>query len=187
MSENELRELAAEAFDLTDAARQLLAAEIARRALNIQLKETPSVEVWEHREIEIVGQYRDLPEAQLAKSTLEGAGIECFVLDDSTIRMNWFLSNLLNGVKIAVNKEDAQEAKAILEESVPAEFATDEFEQYEQPRCRYCGSVEISHVAGLDKRFALPALWAAGIPIPVPRNEWKCSDCGKQWKDTVEE
>ena len=37
---------------------------------------------------------------------------------------------------------------------------------------------------GLDKRFALPALWAlGGIPIPVPRNDWKCQACGAEWQE----
>jgi len=55
-----------------------------------------------------------LPEALLARSILESAGIECFLGDQNIIRMDWFLSNALGGVKLRVREEDVAEADALL-------------------------------------------------------------------------
>ena len=47
-------------------------------------------------------QFRDLPEALLAKGSLESAGIQVYLVDDNMIRMDWFISNLLGGIKLNV-------------------------------------------------------------------------------------
>ncbi|HZQ91963.1 MAG TPA: hypothetical protein VFA60_09240 [Terriglobales bacterium] len=43
-----------------------------------------------HGALIVVAQYRDLPEALLAKGKLESAGIECTMTDDNIVRMDWF-------------------------------------------------------------------------------------------------
>jgi hypothetical protein len=48
----------------------------------------------------IAGSFRDLPEQLLASGALESAGIECFLADDNMVRMEWFISNLIGGIKI---------------------------------------------------------------------------------------
>jgi len=60
-----------------------------------------------------------LPEALLAKSVLDSAGIECFLGDDNLIRMDWLWSNLLGGIKLRVRQEDALEASRLLEGDAP--------------------------------------------------------------------
>ena len=35
--------------------------------------------------------FRDLPEALLAKGSLESAGIDCFLVDDNMVRLDWFM------------------------------------------------------------------------------------------------
>jgi hypothetical protein len=69
----------------------------------------------EFRDLLTIRQYRDLPEALLAKSVLESAGIECFLGDDNLIRMDWLWSNLLGGIKLRVRREDALVASRLLE------------------------------------------------------------------------
>src|SRR6266852_5228583 len=59
----------------------------------------------------ILRKLRDLPEALLVKSILDSADIECFILDENTIRMDWLWSNLLGGFKICVRKADADGKK----------------------------------------------------------------------------
>jgi hypothetical protein len=43
--------------------------------------------------------YRDLPEAVIVKSILDTEGIDCVLSDENLVRMDWFWSNLLGGVK----------------------------------------------------------------------------------------
>ena len=54
--------------------------------------------------------FQNLPEALLAKGSLDSSGIECFLTDDNMVRMDWFMSNLLGGAKLLVNREDAEAA-----------------------------------------------------------------------------
>jgi hypothetical protein len=121
MSDGELRELAREAASLTDEARTALASEMERREIaeeELGDPEDPSEAILpeaEFRDLLTIRQFRDLPEALLAKSVLESAGIECFLGDDNLIRMDWLWSNLLGGIKLRVRQEDALEASRLLE------------------------------------------------------------------------
>jgi hypothetical protein len=185
MSDGELQEIANDAARLSDVARQTLATVIAGRGLDIQLADyVPGNEV-ELQELVTVRNFRDLPEALLAKGALDAAGIESFLADDNMVRLDWFISSGLGGVKLRVKKEDVEEARAVLSEPIPEAFDVDGIGSFKQPRCPRCGSFDISHEAGLDKRFALPALWAlGGIPVPVQRNDWNCRSCEHEWRET---
>lgn len=125
MSDGELRELAREPESLTAEARAALAAEMDRREIGAQElgdEEDAGEAILpeaEFRDLLTIRQYRDLPQALLAKSVLESAGIECFLGDDNLIRMDWLWSNLLGGVKLRVRQEDALVASRLLEGGVP--------------------------------------------------------------------
>src|SRR5437868_2726572 len=108
MTEGELRKVADHAFDLTDVARQALADEISRRSLDIPLVDSLAVDELDQREMVTIRHFRDLPEALLAKASLDSAGIECFLVDQNVIRVIWFYSNLVGGIKLQVNKADAE-------------------------------------------------------------------------------
>jgi hypothetical protein len=188
MSDGELQEIANEAPRLTDIARQTLAEVIAGRGLDIRLADFIPLDDVELQELVKVGSFRDLPEALLAKGALEAAGLECHLADDNIVRLDWFISSGLGGIKLRVRKQDVNEALAVLGEPIPETFDVEGVGSFEQPRCPRCGSVDIAHQAGLDKRFALPALWAlGGIPIPVLRNDWKCQSCGAEWQEIPDE
>jgi hypothetical protein len=51
----------------------------------------------------------------LAKGMLDSGGIECFLLDDNTGRMLGFISNVIGGIRMQVNRFDAEAATTILE------------------------------------------------------------------------
>jgi len=63
--------------------------------------------------------FRDLPEALLAKGSMESAGRECFLVDDNLVRLDLFISNLVGGVKLQVRAEDVAEATEILNLPTP--------------------------------------------------------------------
>jgi hypothetical protein len=119
MTTEELEKVAADGADLTDTALASLKTEIAKRGLAIAVNETPAgVDVLEERDLVGIRLFLHLPEALLAKSRLESAGIECFLMDGNMARINW--SNLVGGAKLLVNREDADAATAILDEPRPA-------------------------------------------------------------------
>ena len=122
MSEGELQKLAEDAASLTDEARQALQSEILGRGLNIALHDFRPLDELDLRELVTIRKFRDLPDALLAKGNLESAGIECFLLDDNMVRLDWFISNLIGGIKLQVNQEDAKIASEVLDEPVPEAF-----------------------------------------------------------------
>jgi|SRR6516164_5572258 hypothetical protein len=182
MTDGELEQVASDAASLTDVARQALTYEIERRHANIAVNATPApVTEAQYRELITVAQFRDLPSALLAKGSLESAGIEAFLADDNMIRMDWFISNLLGGIKLKVRTEDAELAAEILSSPVPQMFEVEGVGDYEQPTCPRCGSVEVTQEAGRDQR-ALAALWVASVPLPLSSDLWKCEACGNEWQ-----
>src|ERR1700689_5789682 len=113
--------------------------------------------------------FRDVPQALLAKGKLEWAGIDCTLADGNLVRMDWLLSNAIGGIRLQVHQQDAEAARAILDEPIPPEFHEEEVgESYEQPRCPRCYSLDI----GFEKlnRFWTYGLWLLlSFPIQVRR------------------
>jgi hypothetical protein len=91
--DDELKAIATKAYQLTDRARTALKQELARRRLTVELGEDPGWDEFELREMVTVRQFRDLPEALLARDSLVSAGIEAELADDNMVRMDWFISN----------------------------------------------------------------------------------------------
>jgi putative signal transducing protein len=182
MTPEELQKIADDAGSLTNMARQALVEEIDRRGLGIPLTEASSEDVIEKRNLVSIRRFRDLPEALLAKGGLESAGIECFLADHNMVRMDWFISNLLGGVKLLVNSEDAEDALTVLNQSIPENFDVQGIGEYQQPRCPNCQSLDVSFEE-LNKKIAYPSAWL-GLPLPVHNRAWSCHSCGYHWEDT---
>lgn len=123
MTDGELQLIAADSSSLTDVAQQVLNAEVARRDLT--LAEVPASEI-EVLDLVTIRQFRDLPEALLARGVLDSAEIESFLADENIVRMDWFISNLVGGVKLKVRREDFESANLVLEQPSPEEFTDPE-------------------------------------------------------------
>jgi hypothetical protein len=65
----------------------------------------------------VLRQYRDITAAMVDRTALESAGIECWLYDDNLVRMDWFISNAIGGVKLVVAESRAREAEKILSQS----------------------------------------------------------------------
>ena len=129
MSDGELLKLAARSWELSDVAWEALEDELDRRRLELPVPEpVPQIQSPEKRNLVLLRRFRDLPEALLAKGKLESAGVPCFLADDNMVRMDWFISNLLGGVKILVDAEDFTEASRLLNEPAPDESGTEDAE-----------------------------------------------------------
>src|SRR5882757_4347362 len=111
--------------------------------------------------------FRDLHEALLAKGKLEAAGFECNLADDNMVRLNWFNSNLIGGVRLLVPQHQAAEALELLQEPIPEIIKTGSSGiTYLQPRCPKCNSLDVGS-DGINK-FVTYGTWLAfGIPIRV--------------------
>jgi len=204
----QLQKIAVDWNELTETAKETLEAEIQRRGFSIpDSVKTPTqpavpqpvveIPVFEEPEkdddepslavepdnssgakLVVVRSYRDLPEALLAKGSLESSGIETFLADENIVRMDWFWSNSMGGVKLMVTPEDFTEATAILDQPIPYKFESSEGE-YLQPHCPQCGSLDISFEE-LNKPIAYPSAYI-GLPLPVHNQGWKCHTCKHRW------
>ena len=140
---------------------------------------------------EIVGSYRFSHEAELARAALDAAEIRAWVFDEAQIRMRWYLGDALGGIKVAVRREDAADARAFLERdfsvalrNVPESHLPPAPEEV----CPACGGDTFMRI----RRRALPgrAQWLlllasalfAGGPLPHYRFAVarRCRACGHE-------
>jgi hypothetical protein len=182
MTEEELRDIATDPKSLTRLAIDALNNEFARRKLSVKL-EIPSPEpAISHPEIPnlvILRHFRDLPEALLAKGGLESAGIECFFDDDNIVRMDWFISNAVGGIKLLVRPEDFESANDILKNGIPPVFNVPGVGEYEQPRCAKCGSLDV--ISEIVKNVGADTPAGSDQGATAIQRGWKCEACGNAW------
>lgn len=132
------------------------------------------------RDTVTIRKFRDLPEALLAKGSLDSAGIECALADDNMVRMDWFYSNAIGGVKLLVSAGDAAEAEQILSQPIPDRLDVTDVGDFEQPKCPKCGSLDVSF------RKSQPAAYlsmALSVPLPFRERAWHCHSCDVEWED----
>jgi len=177
--DGELEKIALDENQLTPLARDVLMQELARRGLVVQPESNKFAEAVPGTDATdtfvVVQKFRDLPQALLAKGSLESAGVESFLADDNTVRMDWLCSNLLGSIKLLVRQEDLPAAMEILGGPIPAVLDLDGAEAYEQPRCPTCESLDVSFEE-LYKPIAFPSLFV-NFPLPIHRRGWHCHSC----------
>lgn len=208
--DGELEKVAGEAYELSDLAREVLKAELQKRGLSVELAELAPVPVKKapepgdppeedaleadgtqqelpkldgeagDGEFVTIRKFRDLPEALLAKGSLESAGIECALIDDNMVRLDWLISNLLGGIKLQVKAEDSDVAEEMLRQPIPEHLEVSGVGEYEQPRCPKCASLDINFRELNPSAYLSMAL---SVPIPFQRQAWRCHSCKVEWED----
>jgi hypothetical protein len=181
MSDGELQRLARSPESLTEPAWEALEDELDRRRLEIPNDPALPENALDLRKLVMIRQFRDLPEALLAKGSLESAGIECFLRDDNLVRLDWFISNFVGGVKLCVQPEDVQNALKLLDEPILEGLYVQGVGLYEQPRCPKCQSLDVNF-RELDRPIAYLSAFLK-VPVPLQRKGWRCHDCDAEWAD----
>ncbi len=163
MSDEELARIAGSGDELSTAAQEALLTEAAKRGLTLRIEPPRGEDVIEFNETVTLRKFRDLPEALLAKGSLESAGIQAYLIDDNMIRMDWFISNLLGGIKLKVHPEDAEAANEILNQPIPETLDVEGVGLCEQPMCPGCRSLDITYM--------------------LYNRKWTCQACGNEWEE----
>jgi hypothetical protein len=182
MTDGELQRLAGNAESLTELAWDALEDEMDRRNLEPgdDAASRPRQEM-EVRELITIRQFRDLPEALLAKGSLESSGIECFLADENLVRLDWFISNFVGGIKLKVRAQDVVSAQKILDEPILEGLYVHGIGLYEQPRCPNCRSLDVNFQE-LDRPIAYISAFLR-VPMPLQRPAWHCHSCDAEWDD----
>lgn len=185
MEDGELNRIATDLDSLNDVAREVLRDEMLKRDREVppQLAAlaASAKQQAELSEPEIVGRYRDITQAMVAKSILNSANMECFLADDNLVRMDWLYSNLVGGIKLVVRHEDVEAAKKLLSQVTPEKFDLSGIGEYEQPKCPKCGSMDITFDE-LDMRVVAGGM-LAGVPLKLTKNGWSCHMCKHRWQE----
>src|SRR6202167_868397 len=175
--QRERQRLARHAESLTELAWDALEDEMDRRHLECVDDTVPGPrQEMEVRELVTIRQFRDLPEALLAKGSLESAGIECFLADENLVRLDWFISNFIGGIKLNVRAADEVNARQLLDEPILEGLYVQGVGLYEQPRCPKCQSLDVNFQE-LDRPIAYMSAFLR-VPMPVQRHS-----CDAEWKD----
>ena len=126
----------------------------------------------------VVGRYSFPHEAQIARASLEAAGIPAVIADEHTINMNWLYSNALGGVRVMVEPVYENRARELLATDFSA--AVEEEAGVEETLCPSCGSDSFEpHTQG--KRPAFVVFLLLGFPLFFYRHGLKCKSCGHFW------
>jgi len=190
MSEPELMDLARIYDELIDPVQTLLREEFKRRSLEPPLlDDLPQAEA-EQRVLVTIRTYRDLPEAFVARAVLQEAGIFCFLQNEHMIGLQWSLSNALGGAALQVAEDDVDAAVEVLSQPIPEGFAVDSGEDFVQPVCPQCGSLDVM-ANDTDRKIRLASTLVLGLPLIVGipalamlrKDVWKCNHCGCRWTD----
>lgn len=182
MTDGELQRLAQNAESLTEWAWDALEDEMDRRLLKYpEESATECRQEMELQELVTVRQFRDLPEALLAKGCLESVGIGCFLGDDNLVRLDWFISNFIGGIKLKVKAADVEDARQVLDEPILEGLYVQGVGLYEQPRCPKCRSLDVNFKE-LDRPIAYMSAFLR-VPLPVQRRAWHCHACDAEWED----
>jgi hypothetical protein len=86
MSDEELTKIAESGDDLTVPAQDALLGEASKRGIELIISAPPQEDTAEPTNLVTLRQFRDLPEALLAKGSLDSVGIETCLADDNMIR-----------------------------------------------------------------------------------------------------
>lgn len=182
MADEELDKLLEAANDLSETAREVLKTEIERRGGHVEFVVEPSPPEPDHPNLVAVARFRDLEQATIARGMLQSAGIDCFLADENTVRMDWFWSNMIGNMRLLVREGDAQAATEILAQPIPDAIPMDDGEEpFEQPKCPKCGSLDIQF-EGWDRGTSL-ATAAMIAPLPIRSDSWKCNACSARWQE----
>jgi hypothetical protein len=133
-----------------------------------------------------VERYRDLSEAIVAHSLLESAGIASWIRDENVARMEWQYSNLLGGIRLQVEAQDEDAAHDVLQQPIPGTIAFGKDEDFAQPQCPACGSIDITY-EGQARGAALLGVSLLSVPLPRGGTSWTCHACGVRWRNTEDE
>ena len=111
-----------------------------------------------------IAQFREAPEAHLAKGKLAAEGIEAEIYDEHVVGINWLYSNAVGGVKLVVVPDLAPRAAAALQ----AHLSHAESQEDPLPR------LPLLRAAGAIAILVL-AMWVPTLVVCLPliaRDRW---------------
>lgn len=122
-------------------------------------------------------------EAHIIRGRLEAEGLHPTVAFEHHIRMNWFISHALGGVKVQVPPSEAEQASEIVQK-INQDYYRHILDDVEETQdhfcCPKCGSQNIRR-SRFTESLALVVLWFVTLPIPFQTGAYLCQSCKHHW------
>lgn len=134
-------------------------------------------------ELVTIARFRDLPQAELARGKLESEGISAFLANRYLVGVNWNFSFAVGGIRLQVAREDAAEARMILEAYDSPAIADSKTARTGfdwEDSCPSCGSKELGQIKLGRKSAAISMLLS--LPILFWGTRLVCRRCGHTWR-----
>lgn len=188
MRESELETVAAEAYDLTDVAREALSFAISSRGFKIPLNLlSPGEEeveplpptddgfVPDDQDLSVNYIAHDIGELLKVKGFFDAAHIECFLGEEKVHDPKELSGGFDGGIEMRVWKAEAKRAYQLLAAVIPDYEKRESYPDVEV-RCPKCHSDGVI----FEERAVDPADRATAKNAKF---RWVCDDCGHEWED----
>jgi hypothetical protein len=191
MSEEELRRVAEDAFDLMPVAKEALQSVIAEKGFKIQLAEAPpreephGVEDSEDQlDLTAIWQVNSEADARLAKGFLDANHIASCLGPDNVADLKNFKGSFDGWVDVKVFPEDALRARRLLIQCAPDRMTLreDGDELDYAITCPKCQSQDIV-LEGTDGQQDYDSPFRPEYDGSWRKARWTCAACGHQWQD----
>jgi len=138
--------------------------------------------------METIANFADLASAQLARSLLEAEGIPAAIPDEHLAGIDWRLGTAIQGIRVQVEPENAEEAKQLLAR-IDVDFDLPEHPSIEadsaEEQCPQCGSDRIGPAPWKRRLKAATLLFPPLIffwpLLSAGEKESYCSSCKHSW------
>ncbi|MEP6584006.1 MAG: hypothetical protein ABJA90_07055 [Ginsengibacter sp.] len=123
-------------------------------------------------ELIIVRTFNNYFSANILLTKLRDAGVHCYLKDEYTVTMDPLLANAIGGIKLVINKTDADEVAALMKQFD---------EQYRRNAvCPKCGSNDIELVPKRTVANMATAIlsWIFSDYAVSAENVYRCGICG---------
>jgi DNA-directed RNA polymerase subunit RPC12/RpoP len=130
----------------------------------------------------ILNSYENYIEAHIAKGMLEEQGIPCWLKDENTVTINPIWTNAVGGIKIMVERKDAEQASNFLNRLRRGQQAA--------VACPKCGSHNVELVSTPRKASnwltAITTFFLSDRAIALDK-VYHCFDCQHEFPQAMEE
>jgi hypothetical protein len=125
----------------------------------------------------------DPVQAHIIRGRLQAEGLHPSVAFEHHIRMNWFISNALGGVRVQVPPSENEEAVEIIKK-ISQEYYLNLLEEDEKTRddlcCPSCASRNVKR-SRVSESLALVIFLFLKLPFPYQTGAYYCQSCKHRW------
>jgi hypothetical protein len=114
-------------------------------------------------------------DAEACRSALEAAGFHAIARDANTLRADNLLAPMMGGVRVAVPRAEAEEAKAFLAAADSGALAT-------AVPCPACGSGDTAEETRAAARETVGERVASALGMADDEIWFRCRACGHEWQ-----